>query len=122
MKTDILIVGSGCSGLYAVLNLPDELDIMLITKSDFESSDSFLAQGGMCTLKDPSDYDSFFEDTLKAGHYENDQKSVEIMIKSVSLLPGTKMVILSIQEKVHMLITEYFSMKISLEKRSQATF
>ena len=59
MKTDILIVGSGCSGLYAVLNLPDELDIMLITKSDFESSDSFLAQGGMCTLKDPSDYDSF---------------------------------------------------------------
>ena len=29
MKTDILIVGSGCSGLYAVLNLPDELDIML---------------------------------------------------------------------------------------------
>ena len=28
MKTDILIVGSGCSGLYAVLNLPDELDIM----------------------------------------------------------------------------------------------
>lgn len=133
MKTDILIVGSGCSGLYAVLNLPEELDIMLITKSDFESSDSFLAQGGMCTLKDPSDYDSFFEDTLKAGHYENDQKSVEIMIKSspdvvkdlvntVSLLPGTKMVILSIQEKVHMLITEYFSMKISLEKRSQATF
>ena len=33
---------------------------MLITKSDFESSDSFLAQGGMCTLKDPSDYDSIF--------------------------------------------------------------
>ena len=133
MKTDILIVGSGCSGLYAVLNLPEELDIMLITKSDFESSDSFLAQGGMCTLKDPSDYDSFFEDTLKAGHYENDQKSVEIMIKSspdvvkdlvkygVSFT-RTKMVILSIQEKVHMLITEYFSMKISLEKRSQATF
>ena len=124
MKTDILIVGSGCSGLYAVLNLPDELDIMLITKSDFESSDSFLAQGGMCTLKDPSDYDSFFEDTLKAGHYENDQKSVEIMIKSSPdvVKDLTKMVILSIQEKVHMLITEYFSMKISLEKRSQATF
>ena len=50
MKTDILIVGSGCSGLYAVLNLPDELDIMLITKSDFESSDSFLAQGGIFTI------------------------------------------------------------------------
>ena len=33
MKTDILIVGSGCSGLYAVLNLPEELDIMLILKA-----------------------------------------------------------------------------------------
>ncbi len=82
MKTDVLIVGCGCSGLYAALNLPENLDIMMISKSDFESSDSFLAQGGMCTLKAPSDYDSFFEDTIKAGHYENDRQSVEIMIKS----------------------------------------
>ena len=89
MKTDILIVGSGCSGLYAILNLPEELDIMLITKSDFESSDSFLAQGGMCTLKDPSDYDSFFEDTLKAGHYENDQKSAS----TCSSLPSGHLII-----------------------------
>lgn len=28
------------------------------------------------------DYDSYFEDTMKAGHYENDKKSVEIMIRS----------------------------------------
>lgn len=81
-KTDILIVGCGCSGLYAALNLPESKKITIITKSDLESSDSFLAQGGMCMLKDKSDYESFFEDTLKAGHYENDKKSVEIMIKS----------------------------------------
>ena len=56
MKTDVLIVGSGCSGLYAALNLPEDLDIMMISKSDFESSDSFIAQGGMCTMKHPSDY------------------------------------------------------------------
>lgn len=54
----------------------------MITSSDAESSDSYLAQGGMCMLKDDSDYDSYFEDTLKAGHYENDKKSVEIMIRS----------------------------------------
>lgn len=82
MKTDVLIVGSGCSGLYLALNLPRDKQILLITKSDCESSDSFLAQGGMCMLKDDSDYDSYFEDTMKAGHYENDRKSVEIMIKS----------------------------------------
>jgi len=82
MKTDILIVGSGCSGLFCALNLPQNKKITVITKSDAESSDSFLAQGGICVLKDPSDFDSFFEDTLKAGHFENDKASVSIMIKS----------------------------------------
>lgn len=33
-------------------------------------------------LKDESDYDSFFEDTLRAGHYKNDKVSVDLMIKS----------------------------------------
>ena len=82
MKTDILIVGSGCSGLYCALKLPRDRQITIITKSDLESSDSFLAQGGMCMLKSIEDYDSYFEDTMKAGHYENDERSVEIMIKS----------------------------------------
>jgi len=82
MKTDILIVGSGCSALYAALNLPRDKQILMITKRDLETNDSFLAQGGMCVLKDESDYESYFEDTLKAGHYENDPVSVEIMIRS----------------------------------------
>lgn len=80
--TDILIAGSGCSGLYCALHLPRNKQILIITKSDLTSNDSFLAQGGMCMWKDPSDYDAFFEDTMRAGHYENDEKSVEIMIKS----------------------------------------
>lgn len=86
MKTDILIVGSGCSGLYCALHLPKDKQVTLITKSDCESSDSFLAQGGMCTLTCEEDYDPFMEDTLKAGHNENDRKSVEIMIRSSQAL------------------------------------
>ncbi len=82
MKTDILIVGSGCAGLYCALNLPKDKNITIITKADAQSNDSFLAQGGMCMLKDEADYGSFFEDTMRAGHYENDKKSVEIMIRS----------------------------------------
>lgn len=46
MKTDILIVGSGCAGLYAALNLPGDKQITIITKDIVEHSDSFLAQGG----------------------------------------------------------------------------
>ena len=82
MKTDVLIVGTGCSGLFCALNLPRELKITMITKSMTERNDSFLAQGGICVQRDDDDFDSFFEDTLKAGHYENDRESVRIMIES----------------------------------------
>ena len=58
------------------------MKILLITKSDLESSDSFLAQGGICVLRDNQDYDSYFEDTMRAGHYENRKESVDIMIRS----------------------------------------
>jgi L-aspartate oxidase len=33
-------------------------------------------------LHDEGDYESFFEDTMRAGHYENNPDSVEIMIRS----------------------------------------
>ncbi len=82
MKTDILIVGSGCSGLFCALHLPKDIQVTVITKSDLESSDSFLAQGGICMMRDEADYDSYFEDTMRAGHYENDTTSVELMIRS----------------------------------------
>ena len=82
MKTEVLIVGSGCSGLYCALQLPRDKQITIITKADVPSSDSYLAQGGICMLKNDADYDSYFEDTMKAGHYENDKESVDIMIRS----------------------------------------
>lgn len=82
MKTDIVIVGTGVSGLYCALNMPKEKRIVMVTKAKAEESDSFLAQGGICVLRDESDYDSFFEDTMRAGHYENNKHSVDIMIRS----------------------------------------
>ncbi|MEE1064702.1 MAG: L-aspartate oxidase [Acutalibacteraceae bacterium] len=82
MKTDILIVGCGVAGLYCALNLPKDKKITVITKSVAEESDSFLAQGGICVQRDDRDYQAFFEDTMKAGHYENKTESVDIMINS----------------------------------------
>lgn len=81
MKTDIVIIGTGVAGLYCALNLPEDKNIRLLTKSSLEMSDSYLAQGGICVLKDEEDYDSFFEDTMKAGHYENNPASVHQMIQ-----------------------------------------
>ena len=82
MKADIVIVGSGVAGLYCALNLPKEKSIIIVTKNKARRSDSYLAQGGICVLRDEDDYDSFYEDTMKAGHYENNPDSVHIMIHS----------------------------------------
>ena len=79
---DVVIVGTGVAGLYATLNLPKEKHIALITKSDIERSDSFLAQGGICVLKNEDDYAAFFEDTMRAGHYKNNRDAVNLMIRS----------------------------------------
>lgn len=82
IKTDVVIVGTGVSGLFCALNLPSDKNILVITKSDIEESDSFLAQGGICVLRSEEDYERYFEDTMRAGHYENNTESVEIMIRS----------------------------------------
>lgn len=82
MRTDILIVGCGVAGLYCALQLPADKRITVITKDAADASDSFLAQGGICVQHDDEDFDSFYEDTMRAGHYENTPESVEIMIRS----------------------------------------
>nr|WP_315024863.1 L-aspartate oxidase [uncultured Aminipila sp.] len=82
IKTDIVIVGSGVSGLFCALNLPKDKNILIITKDALENSDSYLAQGGICMMRNETDYQSFFNDTLHAGHYENNKESVNIMIRS----------------------------------------
>jgi len=82
LTTDVLIVGSGVAGLYCALNLPDNLQVTVITKAKVYECDSYLAQGGICVLRNDGDYNSYFEDTLRAGHYENSKESVDIMIKS----------------------------------------
>ena len=80
--TDVVIVGTGAAGLFLALQLPPSLQITMICKRKIEESDSFLAQGGICVLKDEADYSSYYEDTMRAGHYENNPAAVELMIHS----------------------------------------
>ena len=81
-KADVLIVGTGAAGLFCALQLSEHLEICMISKQDLENSDSYLAQGGISTLKNEQDYASYYMDTMKAGHYENDPLAVEMMIRS----------------------------------------
>ncbi len=81
-KYDVIVVGTGAAGLYATLSFPKTMSILLITKDKAENSDSYLAQGGICMMLDDNDYESYFEDTMKAGRYENREESVDIMLRS----------------------------------------
>ena len=82
INVDVVIAGTGVAGLFTALHLPSDKKVLMICKEDMESCDSMLAQGGICVLKDADDYDAFFEDTMRAGHYENRKESVDIMIRS----------------------------------------
>lgn len=77
---DVIIVGTGAAGCFTAIHLAPDKQVLMITKSALEDSDSWLAQGGICVQKNNDDYDSFYEDTMKAGHYENRPESVDKMI------------------------------------------
>ena len=78
---DVLIAGCGVGGLYTALHLPEDKKVVMLSKADLATCDSMLAQGGICVLLDDEDYDSYFEDTMRAGHYENRKESVDIMLR-----------------------------------------
>lgn len=79
---DVVIVGCGVAGLYCALNLPRELSTIMLAKTTLDECDSMLAQGGICVQHDANDYAPFFEDTLRAGHFENRRESVDLMIRA----------------------------------------
>lgn len=81
-QADVVIVGTGVAGMFCALHLPKGLRAAIITKDAPENSDSYLAQGGICTLRGASDYPGYFEDTMRAGRYENNPRSVDMMIRS----------------------------------------
>ena len=89
IKTDTVIVGSGVAGVFAAMCLPSDQNVLVITKERLDECDSYLAQGGVCVLKSIDDFQCYFEDTMKAGHYENNPEAVEVMIKASSEVINT---------------------------------
>lgn len=85
-KFDVIIVGTGVAGLFTALSVSPKFKLLMVSKDKIENSDSYLAQGGICTLKEPADFDSFLEDTLRAGRYENNQDSVKVMIENSPMI------------------------------------
>lgn len=81
-KYDVIVVGTGVAGLNCALNLPREKSVLVICKKSPEMSDSYLAQGGICRLRGDFDYEEYYGDTMRAGHFENNPDAVDCMIRS----------------------------------------
>ncbi len=83
---DVVVVGTGVAGLYCALSLPTRYRVLLLSKEKADESDSFLAQGGICMQRGEDDYRPYFDDTMRAGHYENDREAVDLMIRSSNMV------------------------------------
>ena len=76
---DVLIIGSGVSGLYCALNLRKDLNILVVCKDKINCSNTYLAQGGISVARGEEDIPLYIEDTLKAGKYKNDLEAVKVL-------------------------------------------
>ncbi len=79
----VVIVGSGIAGLYAALNFPENIDVLILSKKERHQSNSSLAQGGVACVLDLEDdsYELHIEDTLIAGKRENDIDAVTQLVE-----------------------------------------
>ncbi|MBQ9901615.1 MAG: L-aspartate oxidase [Clostridia bacterium] len=79
---DVVIVGSGVSGLYAALQFSSDISVLVISKRELSLSNSSLAQGGVAAVidKDNDNYKLHIADTLIAGGYKNDLSALEVLV------------------------------------------
>lgn len=86
LTTDILIIGSGISGLtYAIKIAKKQLSnhkILIVTKNNSSESNTKYAQGGLAVVTNllQDSYKKHIEDTLRAGDGLCDEKIVKIVI------------------------------------------
>jgi L-aspartate oxidase len=80
--TDILIVGAGIAGLRAALQVPEGLDVLVVTKDQVQQSNSNYAQGGIAGVLSPEDrFEDHIEDTLRAGAGLCERAVVEMVVR-----------------------------------------
>ena len=77
---DVIVVGTGVAGLYASLNLDEDLEVAVVTKANIDESNSYLAQGGIAAVMTADDnYRNHVEDTLVAGAGLCNREAVEVL-------------------------------------------
>ncbi|MBD3156549.1 L-aspartate oxidase [Candidatus Peregrinibacteria bacterium] len=79
---DVIVVGSGISGLNFSLNAAQKGRVLVVTKKKMMNSTTNYAQGGIAAVMDSlDDFEKHIQDTMKAGSYHNNKKAVTFMVK-----------------------------------------
>ncbi|MDE5765386.1 MAG: FAD-binding protein [Ruminococcus sp.] len=83
---DVIIAGCGAAGLYAALNLPENLNILILCKRELSLCNSMLAQGGIAGVyNSPSDNIQYHQnDTLIAGSFKNNVDAVHTLVSEAA--------------------------------------
>ena len=80
--TDVLVIGAGIAGLRAALEVPADLDVLVITKDRLTESNSSYAQGGIASVLSPEDnFNNHVDDTIIAGDGLCDAEVVEMVVR-----------------------------------------
>ena len=83
INTEVLIVGSGISGLLVGLELSKKYSVMILSKSKINECSTAWAQGGIAAAIGKSDdINNHVKDTVNNGHGICDMKSVKNIIKN----------------------------------------
>lgn len=81
VQSDYLVIGSGIAGLSFALKAAETGSVTLITKKEFQESNTNYAQGGIASVLDPDDsFDSHVQDTLNAGAGLCRKEVVELVV------------------------------------------
>lgn len=83
---DVIIAGCGAAGLYAAINLPSHLRILILCKRELSLCNSMLAQGGIAGVYDsPTDNIQYHQnDTLIAGGFKNNVDAVHTLVSEAA--------------------------------------
>ena len=81
LNTEVLIVGTGISGLLSAIELAKTYSVTMLTKSRTNKCSTSWAQGGIAAAMDNSDIDAHVNDTIINGHKICNPESVVKIIK-----------------------------------------
>lgn len=83
MHVHTIILGSGVAALQTARLLPQHHSVLVITKKTFETSSSYIAQGGIAAVIADNDNAALHvADTLQAGVGHSDARHVETLIET----------------------------------------